>query len=99
MHCAYTIRIDEHRSMKTSIYEGVSVVVGTEDLRETVRRRYAEAAVKVTAGGSGCCANGAVTTLELDETFGSALYTQLDRSDLPVAALAASLGCGNPTAV
>ena len=70
-----------------------------EDLRETVRRRYAEAAVTVTAGGSTCCGDEAVTTLELDESFGSALYTQLDRHDLPVAAVAASLGCGNPTAV
>jgi len=71
----------------------------TNELRETVRRRYAEAAVTVTAGGSGCCGDEATTTLELDESFGSALYTQLDRSDLPVAAVAASLGCGNPTAV
>lgn len=70
-----------------------------EDLRETVRRRYAEAAVTVTAGGSSCCGDEAATSLELDDTFGSALYTQLDRSDLPVAAVAASLGCGNPTAV
>ncbi len=70
-----------------------------EDLRETVRRRYAEAAVTVTSGGSTCCGAEAVTTLELDESFGSALYTQLDRHDLPVAAVAASLGCGNPTAV
>lgn len=70
-----------------------------EDLRETVRRRYAEAAVTVTAGGASCCGDEAATTLELDDTFGSALYTQLDRSDLPVAAVAASLGCGNPTAV
>ena len=70
-----------------------------EELREAVRRRYAEAAVTVTAGGSGCCGDEAATTLELEESFGSALYTQLDRSDLPVAAVAASLGCGNPTAV
>ena len=70
-----------------------------EDLRETVRRRYAEAAATVTAGGSSCCGDEAATTLELDDSFGSALYTQLDRSDLPVAAVAASLGCGNPTAV
>ena len=70
-----------------------------EELRESVRRRYAEAAVSVTAGGSSCCGDEAATTLELDESFGSALYTQLDRSDLPVAAVAASLGCGNPTAV
>ena len=69
------------------------------DLRESVRRRYAEAAVRVAVGGSRCCGDVAATTLEPDDTFGSALYTQLDRSDLPVAAVAASLGCGNPTAV
>ena len=70
-----------------------------EELQETVRRRYAQAAREVTAGGSGCCGGGAATTLELDERFGSALYTQLDRDTLPVAAVAASLGCGNPTAI
>ena len=70
-----------------------------EELRESVRRRYAEAATTVTAGGAGCCGDEAATTLELDDSFGSALYTQLDRGDLPVAAVAASLGCGNPTAV
>jgi arsenite methyltransferase len=37
--------------------------------------------------------------LEVDDTFGSALYSQTDRDGLPVAAVAASLGCGNPTAV
>ena len=77
-----------------------------EELRESVRRRYAEAAMTVTAGGagccgdeaatavtaggSGCCGGEAVTTVELDDTFGSALYTQLDRNDLPVAVVAAS---------
>ena len=75
-----------------------------DDLRETVRRRYAAAAVEMTRGGAGCCGDvgcsaGAVTTLELGESFGSALYSQLERDDLPVAAVAASLGCGNPTAV
>ena len=69
------------------------------DLRETVRRRYADAALTVTGGGSGCCGDQAVTTLELDGTFGPALYAQTDRDLLPVAAVAASLGCGNPTAV
>ena len=37
--------------------------------------------------------------LEVDDTFGSARYTARDRDSLPVAAVAASLGCGNPTAV
>jgi arsenite methyltransferase len=55
------------------------------DLRETVRARYAAAATSVTEGGD-CCG-------------GSTLYSATDRADLPDQALAASLGCGNPTAV
>ncbi len=43
-----------------------------------------------------CCGP---TVLEVDDTFGSALYSAGDRDSLPVAAVAASLGCGNPLAV
>jgi len=63
------------------------------DLRETVRLRYAEAARSVGGAGDCCSSCGC----EADQ-FGSALYGS-DAADLPVAAVAASLGCGNPTAV
>ena len=66
------------------------------DLRETVRRRYAEEAVRVTTGGTACCGPQPV---EVDENFGSTLYAADERDALPVEAVAASLGCGNPTAV
>ncbi|MEU6201796.1 arsenite methyltransferase [Streptomyces sp. NPDC047061] len=66
------------------------------ELRETVRQRYAAAAVQVAEGGAACCGPGPV---EVDEHFGSALYTADDREVLPAEAVAASLGCGNPTAV
>jgi arsenite methyltransferase len=66
------------------------------DLRETVRRRYAAAAVKVTGGGTACCGPQPV---EVDENFGSTLYAADERDALPAEAVAASLGCGNPTAV
>ncbi|MEV2212593.1 arsenite methyltransferase [Streptomyces sp. NPDC050997] len=66
------------------------------DLRETVRRRYAATAVKVTEGGTACCGPEPV---EVDENFGSTLYADVERDTLPAEALAASLGCGNPTAV
>ncbi|MGW6025242.1 arsenite methyltransferase [Streptomyces sp. NPDC055099] len=66
------------------------------DLRETVRRRYAAAAVQVTAGGTACCGPSAI---EVDATFGSGLYAEGEREGLPAEAVAASLGCGNPTAV
>ncbi|MFI1415108.1 arsenite methyltransferase [Streptomyces sp. NPDC020707] len=68
----------------------------TTDLRETVRRRYAAAAVQVTEGGAACCGPQPV---EIDDTFGSTLYAAADREQLPAEAVAASLGCGNPTAV
>ena len=77
-----------------------------DELREQVRERYARAATTVldTGGGAACgCGpdSGSCcgpTVLESDEAFGSGLYAQLDRDSLPVA-VAASLGCGNPTAV
>jgi arsenite methyltransferase len=70
-----------------------------DELREEVRRRYAESARAVVDGsgcGSGsCCADG-----ESDATkFGEALYDAEQRGELPEAAALASLGCGNPTAV
>ncbi|QJS99275.1 arsenite methyltransferase [Streptomyces asoensis] len=68
----------------------------TTDLRETVRRRYAAAAVSVTEGGSACCGP---QPIEADENFGSTLYAADERDALPAEAVAASLGCGNPTAV
>jgi SAM-dependent methyltransferase len=37
--------------------------------------------------------------VEVDESFGSALYSAQEQGELPAEALAASLGCGNPIAV
>ncbi|MGH8961092.1 MAG: arsenite methyltransferase [Jatrophihabitantaceae bacterium] len=51
--------------------------------------------------GAGCCsgASCAPESIEVDETFGAALYSSVQRSELPADALAASLGCGNPLVV
>ncbi|MDH6521765.1 arsenite methyltransferase [Streptomyces sp. SAI-135] len=68
----------------------------TADLRETVRQRYAAAAMKVTEGSAACCGP---EPIEVDDSFGSTLYATDDRDALPAEAVAASLGCGNPTAV
>ncbi|MGI5286520.1 arsenite methyltransferase [Nonomuraea polychroma] len=65
-------------------------------LREQVRERYAAAAVAVTTGGAACCGP---QEAEIEEGFGAALYAADDREALPAEAVAASLGCGNPTAV
>ncbi len=75
---------------------GVSDTEATSrELREQVRERYASAARAVAAGGDGCCGSGPV----VDVQFGRDLYAGVERDELPAAALAASLGCGNPIAV
>jgi len=66
------------------------------DLRETVRQRYASAALQVTEGNAACCGPQPV---EIDENFGSTLYAAGEAEGLPAEALLASLGCGNPTAL
>ena len=74
-----------------------------EELREEVRRRYAESARSVTEGTSGDCGCGSGSCCASDESdankFGDALYDATERGELPQAATLASLGCGNPTAV
>jgi arsenite methyltransferase len=75
----------------------------TDNLRDEVRQRYAEAARAVTEGdGSGCgCGSGSCCGDGESEEgkFGEALYDAEQRGALPEAATLASLGCGNPTAV
>lgn len=66
------------------------------DIHSEVRDRYATAARTVDGGGQGCCAPNSI---ELEPGLGSRLYDLTERAELPEAAVAASLGCGNPTAV
>ncbi len=70
------------------------------ELREDVRRRYAEAARAVIEGRDGCgCGGSSCCDDSGAAAFGEALYAVEERSELPEAAVVASLGCGNPTAV
>ena len=75
----------------------------TDDLRDEVRRRYAEAATAVDAGRRGCCGPESSCCTDdgcsTDESFGPALYALDERAAAPDKAVLASLGCGNPTAV
>jgi len=72
------------------------MTTAADELRDEVRRRYAESASRVTGDGCGsgtCCADSD------GARFGEALYDAEQRGELPNAAVLASLGCGNPTAV
>ena len=74
-----------------------------DELREEVRRRYAESARAVTNANRGDCGCGSGACCVDGESgagkFGEVLYDAEQRGQLPEAATLASLGCGNPTSV
>ena len=67
------------------------------NIQEAVKQKYGEAAKQVTAGGSACCGGGA--ELSGCDPITKSLYAEAERAGLPAEAVAASLGCGNPTAL
>ncbi len=73
------------------------------DLKDEIRARYGEAARGAAAGcgcsGDSCCEENGCCGDAGPGAFGAALYDPELQSELPEAAVLASLGCGNPTAV
>ncbi len=66
-------------------------------IRDTVREKYGQAALRVRSGGSSCCGGAAFDGT--CEPITSDLYDAAQAAELPEAAVLASLGCGNPTAL
>ena len=66
------------------------------DIKQVVKEKYGEAARKVIAiePGTSCCAAHSSS-----DSISSNLYVATQTKDLPEAAVLASLGCGNPTAL
>ena len=71
----------------------------TDDIHAEVRDRYAEAARAASAGRADSQAQASCCAPDGTIAFGDALYTDAELAALPDAAVLASLGCGNPTAV
>src|SRR5277367_987992 len=68
------------------------------DLKSVVKERYGDAAARVASGGSSCC--GATPAAgSCGDPITSNLYDAAQSGEIPAAAMAASLGCGNPTAL
>jgi arsenite methyltransferase len=67
-------------------------------LKEAVKSKYGEAARAAADAKRGGCASGATASACCDP-ISSNLYTDIETQGLPEAAKAASLGCGNPTAL
>jgi len=68
-----------------------------QDIKEVVREKYGQAALRVTAGGSSCCGASAVPSG--CDPITTNLYDASQAGQIPEEALLASLGCGNPTAL
>jgi arsenite methyltransferase len=72
--------------------------MSTQGIKEVVREKYGQAALRVTSGGSSCC--GASAALDgCCDPITSNLYDATQMGELPETAVLASLGCGNPTAL
>jgi arsenite methyltransferase len=67
------------------------------DIKDVVKEKYGQAALRVKAGGSSCC--GATTSRGCGDPITSNLYDNAQTQQIPKEALLASLGCGNPTAL
>ena len=68
------------------------------DIKEVVREKYGQAALRVKSGGSTCCGGSAAEGKSCDPIT-SNLYDISQVGQVPEEAMLASLGCGNPTAL
>jgi arsenite methyltransferase len=69
------------------------------DIKQVVKEKYGQVALRVTsASAASCCGGGTASCGESDPVV-SNLYDAGEAATVPDAALAASRGCGNPTAL
>jgi SAM-dependent methyltransferase len=68
------------------------------EIKEAVKEKYGEAALRVNTGGSSCCGASEAQDRCCDPIT-SNLYDATQTGELPREAVLASLGCGNPTAL
>jgi len=67
------------------------------NIKDVVREKYGQAALRVRKGGSSCC--GASAAIGSCDPITSNLYDSVQAGQVPKEAMLASLGCGNPTAL
>jgi len=68
------------------------------EIKDVVKEKYGQAALRVTSGGS-CCCGSAPADQHCADPITSNLYNADQTGELPETAVLASLGCGNPTAL
>ena len=74
--------------------------MSTENIKEAVKQKYGQAALRVQSESSSCCGSGpAVGGGGGCDPITSNLYSTQQSGEVPEQAMRASLGCGNPTAL
>jgi len=73
--------------------------MSTDNIKETVREKYGQAALRAQTGGASSCCGGSAATAACCDPITSNLYGAGQESEVPELAMKASLGCGNPTAL
>ena len=73
--------------------------IGTSNIREAVKEKYGEAALRARAGASNSWCGAAAGVESGCDPITSDLYDEAQAGQIPKEALQASLGCGNPTAL
>ena len=73
--------------------------MANKEIKEIVKEKYAEAALRAAAGGSSCCGAAPASAGACADPITSNLYDDSQAGQIPEEALRASLGCGNPTAL
>ena len=68
------------------------------EIKQVVKEKYGQAAARVQSGKASCCGGGSALEANCDPITTS-LYSAEEGANVPEAALRASLGCGNPTAL
>jgi len=72
--------------------------MSTPSLKDVVKEKYGQAAVRAQQGPTSCCGTGP-SLASCCDPITSNLYDGQQTDELPDAAVRASLGCGNPTAL
>jgi arsenite methyltransferase len=73
--------------------------MSSQDIREVIKEKYGEAALRVKTGGSSCCGANPAAGSGCADPITSNIYDAAQTGQIPAEALLSSLGCGNPTAL
>lgn len=71
----------------------------TQSVKSIVQEKYGQAATRAAAGKANSCCGGAECGSGMVDPITSGLYDEAEQQGVPVEAMLASLGCGNPTAL